>query len=319
MADGPPRVWRIHLGAHKTATTHLQETLALRQEALRRAGVEVVPVAELRALGLAAQLRHGAGAAGLRGALRRRRADAAVGRIVAGLRARGTRLVLSDENLIGNAGDALARPLYPGAQERIGRLLRRIPPGDAVELMLAVRSFDTLAPSAFAQSLRLRRPTQGSTQTCARALAEPPSWFELVARIAAAAPRARLTVWRYEDYAARNGEILARVCGADPGPPDDLPVPVRNRSPGAAAVAAVEALPPELAGAAWRAEVARIYGASDPAGPRFAPFAPEAAARLRAAYRADLERIAALGPDVLMTFDDRPSDAAPPAPAAVRD
>ena len=40
---GPVRHWRIHLGAHKTATTHLQETLTLVRPTLAARGLDYIP------------------------------------------------------------------------------------------------------------------------------------------------------------------------------------------------------------------------------------------------------------------------------------
>ena len=48
----PVREWRLHLGAHKTATTHLQETLALRRDWLVAHGVDVLPMRAVWALRL---------------------------------------------------------------------------------------------------------------------------------------------------------------------------------------------------------------------------------------------------------------------------
>ena len=42
-ARPPVRQWRIHLGAHKTATSHLQETLAAVRDDLVGQGVDFIP------------------------------------------------------------------------------------------------------------------------------------------------------------------------------------------------------------------------------------------------------------------------------------
>ncbi|MFT3974285.1 MAG: hypothetical protein QM699_12785 [Amaricoccus sp.] len=48
-----PRAVRLHLGAHKTASTHLQRTLARHAGALRAEGIDFVPAWELCALRIA--------------------------------------------------------------------------------------------------------------------------------------------------------------------------------------------------------------------------------------------------------------------------
>ena len=42
------RAIRLHLGAHKTATTHFQRTLGRHRDALLALGVDFVPAGELR-------------------------------------------------------------------------------------------------------------------------------------------------------------------------------------------------------------------------------------------------------------------------------
>ena len=55
--DLPPvSNWRIHIGAHKTATTHLQQTLAAIRPRLVEQGIDPIPLAALRASGLARML-----------------------------------------------------------------------------------------------------------------------------------------------------------------------------------------------------------------------------------------------------------------------
>jgi hypothetical protein len=49
----PVRSWRIHLGAHKTATTHLQETLTAVRPALAERGIDFIPNQRVRGRGLA--------------------------------------------------------------------------------------------------------------------------------------------------------------------------------------------------------------------------------------------------------------------------
>ncbi|MFW5642329.1 MAG: hypothetical protein ACOCY0_06150, partial [Roseicyclus sp.] len=165
----PPLEWRIHLGAHKTATTHLQDTLAARRAALLGQGVDYLPMREVRAL----RLPPGGGWADWRRRLRlpmRRRIEAAVAPIRMGPR----RLVLSEENLIGYVRDALTFPPYPDLERRL-RPFSVLTDGAQVTVFLSVRGWDTLLPSAYAQQLRVRPVPGGFGPLRAQALARPPS------------------------------------------------------------------------------------------------------------------------------------------------
>ena len=137
----------------------------------------------------------------------------------------------------------------------------------------------------------------------ARVLARPPSWFEMCA---GSAPRHR---------GYRSGCGGRRTTAATPrrsspgsaasttvGPLPQIADPAWTRSPDLAAIRAAEALPAGMPEAERRARVRAIFPPPPATGARFQPFSAEERRLLQAAYAADLERIAGLGPDVLMRF-----------------
>ncbi len=297
----PVRAWRIHLGAHKTATTHLQQTLAAIRPRLAAAGVDFVPLEPVRESGLARALIQRRLLARL--PLAR---DPLARRLIAGfmepLRAGPDTLVVSEEKLVGTPRQIFEEPPYP-AIERAVPMLDALSGRAELTLFLSIRGFHTQLPSAYAHELRHLPPPEGGFDAIrARVRARPPSWFDLVARLRRAAPRATLRVWCQEDYRAHREGIVAALCGCDPGPLPDLPDPRHTKSPSAAAVGRAETLPRDLKGRARQERVREIYAAADPAEPRFAPFSREDRRLLAAAYAEDLARIAALGPEVLLRF-----------------
>ena len=305
----PITTWRIHLGAHKTATTHVQETLALIRPALVARGVDFIPTLLLRRGGIA-------------GALGRKRLwnrlpplrGPMVRRILAAhldpLRAGPATMVFSEEKLLGGPQHVFSEPIYPQVQ-RMVTLLATLGARAEVTFLLSIRSFDTQLPSAYVQELKVMPPIAGGFDAIrARVLARPPSWFEMVRRIRAAAPGIPLRVWRQEDYRGHAAAILAGVCGLDEvGPLPEIADPAWTRSPDLAAIRAAEALPAGMPEAERRTRVRAIFAAAggsyaggDGGGARFQPFSGEERDLLQAAYAADLERIAGLGPGVLMRF-----------------
>jgi hypothetical protein len=294
--------WRIHIGAHKTATTHVQEILALMRPQLVERGIDFIPNRVVRQSGLAKALfrrRLATRVPGLRGRI--------VGQMMADhldpLRAATSALVLSEEKLMGGSLQVFSDPIYPHV-ERIVPLLAslagRAGGGADVTLFLSVRSFDGQMPSAYVQELKFAPPLEGGFEALmARVLARPPSWFDLVRRIRAAAPGVPLRVWRQEDYRREPLAILAELCGRDPGPLPAIEDPFWTKSPDLAAVRAAEALPAGMPPAERRAAVLEIFRTSGD-GARFDPFAPEEKALLCAAYARDLERIAELDPGLLI-------------------
>jgi hypothetical protein len=302
MPLAPITRWRIHIGAHKTATTHVQEILTLMRPQLLERGVDFVDNHAVRRSGLAKALLERRVAARLP-LLRGRRAAALMARHLDPLRAGPTSFVLSEEKLMGGSLSIFSEPAYPLLERGVGLLASLATPaggGAEVTLFLSIRSLDGQMPSAYVQELKFSPPIGGGFDRLKpRLLARPPSWFDLVRRIRAAAPAVPLRVWRQEDYRRDPAAILAALCGADPGPLPAMADPPWTKSPDLAAVRAAEALPPDLPRPERRETVLAIFRDSA-AGARFDPFTAEEKARLRAAYARDLERIAALDPDILI-------------------
>ena len=128
-------------------------------------------------------------------------------------------------------------------------------------------------------------------------MSTPPSWFDLVARIRAAAPGVPLRIWRQEDYRANARAIMEALCGRPLGPLPEISDPTWTRSPSASAIARAEALPRDLPRAERLARVGEIFAAAEPGADRFRPFSPVERQRLRRplrgrprAHRAGLSR-----------------------------
>ena len=304
MAPAPITTWRIHIGAHKTATTHVQEILTLMRPQLVARGIDFIDNHTVRRSGLAKAL--SARRISTRLPLLRGRAVAALlAEHLDPLRApeAPTTMVLSEEKLMGGSLHVFADPVYPPIERIIPKLasLGTWAGGGAdVTFFLSIRSFDGQLPSAYVQELKFSPPIAGGFENIKpRVLARPPSWFDLVRRIRAAAPAVPLRVWRQEDYRRDPATILAALRGRDPGPLRAMEDPYWTKSPDLAAIRAAEALPHALSRPERRAKVLEIFRDSA-GGARFDPFAPEEKALLRAAYARDLERIEALDPGILI-------------------
>ena len=300
----PVRQWRIHLGAHKTATTHLQETLTLVRDGLARRGVDFIPNPLVRETGLAQRLWERRPIARLPFVGPAHMRDA-IGATVEPLRIGPDVVVLSEENVLGRPEHIFAEPFYPQVARIVGRLASLAGRAELV-LFLSIRSYDTFLPSAWAEHVKHSPPPPGGFEGMrARLVARPPSWHDLVRRLRAAAPAASLRIWRQEDYRANDAAIMAAVCGCPLPPLPEISDPHWTRSPSAAAIAEAERIPPGLPHAERLARVRDIYLDSDPGGDRFRPFSAPERESLRAAYEADLERIATAYPDAMMTFGKR--------------
>ncbi len=279
------REWRIHIGAHKTATTHLQDQLARSRDRLAEAGVDALPTPLVRPAGPARCVRLGLARGSLGGTL----AEA-----VAGLRRGPGRVVLSDEEWLGHIGDAVSARPYGNLWWRL-RVLSAATAGAPLRLHLAIRPFDRQIPSAYAEALRHRPPRRRPGDLLPALLRRPPRWRRIVERVRRAAPRAELTVWEHATYAADWRAVYRRLTGVEPSGLADAPPPDRTRTPPAAAVAAAERLDPRMPRADWVARVDALFAgalAEDGARP-YRPWPAEVARPLREAYRADLDWLSA--------------------------
>lgn len=204
----------LHLGAHKTATTYLQTRLKRHARALATFGVGVPALADLRA-----GLTPGVAAAAqgsVAGLLARLRVRRMAGDIVADAEARGARrLLLSEENFIGNCARIVARgEFYPGAGPALRALARGFR-GVEPTLFLAVRGYAGFYASAWGQRLRSGHFRPFDAGLRARFLASPRGWPALVGEIRAAFPGARLVLWQYEDFERVEPAVLAHMIGPE--------------------------------------------------------------------------------------------------------
>ncbi len=209
----------IHLGAHKTASTHLQQALCLARPALRRGGVCYADPWTLRGQGVDLARLLGKDAA-TPGELRR------FARTLADARDTCPDLLISEENILGRTGRRRLvgrdRQLYPEAGARLQQVIALAGGGPAT-LFLSVRD-----PAAFNLSVFALQVGKGKEFDLDMFLnGRDPArigWAELVGRLRAVPGVARVVVWRYEDYAALRPRLLAQMlppalAGAVPDPP----------------------------------------------------------------------------------------------------
>lgn len=294
----------VHLGAHKTASTHLQIALQRAQAQLQALGLGVFTPRHLRAPEL-----------GLQDYVTRAADDPAridhAARLRAAFAATATRrLVVTEENILGNAHDPeLMRHarFYPRAEAVVPRVMELLPDG-ACTLALAIRDPASFLVSAYSQRLMSGAPDAFDAFLSGldpRVL----SWADLVERLRRAAPRARIIVWRFEDYPAVAPAVLAAILGREGAAQVRLDSAVAHPGLSALAHAALMSEADALrargrAEARNRAMELREALPKGPAAPAFDPFAPELKAESAQAYRADIRRLTAIDGVRLISLAD---------------
>ncbi|MGY6534891.1 MAG: hypothetical protein ACXIVG_06050 [Pararhodobacter sp.] len=201
----------LHVGAHKTASTHLQLALERSRDDLASHGIVLLLPEALR--------RHGLRLGDFLSIQPEDRSHGTAIRQAIAQVSRGVEcLLISEENILGNAHQpAMIRQarLYPDAQSRLARL-RTVLPDAPVTLAMGMRNPADFLVSAYSQRLMSGRlePFEAF-----RAGLNPASlsWFDLVCRLRAALPNADSVLWTQEDYPRNAPAVLSALLGPQAG------------------------------------------------------------------------------------------------------
>jgi hypothetical protein len=286
-AAAAPAEWRVHVGAHKTATTHFQALLADAAPLVRENGGAVLLADALRAQARAVR-DDTPGLRGLRYRLRTRLQAPARLRASAGA---CSFVVASEEALIGSVPQVLHSDFYPDL--RGIDLVRRAARGARLELFVSIRSYDTLLSSTLFEMLKVFPDAKERWEAgMDRVLARCTGWPGLMARLERRVPDARLGFWCQESYTSDPAAVLRQFTGCDLPDLPPVPPPARTRAPALSALEEIATLDPGLQNAERAARVRAIYE-RHPAGPEDGSpasvlLAPADRARLAQRYVDDL-------------------------------
>ena len=264
-----PQAVIVHIGAHKTASTHLQKLCLANRDLLAAQGCAYF------------------GPDRLRGDLRMpalERSPRAIARKIAPFHAAmqaemaaGQRVLISNENILGAPRPPVLADggvLYPRAEQNIAALLTALDLRD-VTLCLALRDPLDLLISAWGHQHIAGRP-MGFEAFCDGLDPLALRWSELVARLQDCARVGQIWLWRHEDYRACAPDIVAYLAGLAAGSVLENP-PVASGSnyltgPSARAIAALPKImathPDATAKDAMRKAMRRFPKSADLPGPQ---------------------------------------------------
>ena len=201
-----PQSLALHIGAHKTASSHLQRTLHLNRSLLTEEGIRVFGPHYLRMKGRT--LKSMFGLSWSDSPPPRRDPMEQLAFLAKG----NKRLVFSDENFVGVLADKTGRvslPLYPSAVDRVAELAAAWAPIKP-QLFIAVRNPASFMASAYSQVL-FSSAHLGPRTFRARNNWRLIDWADYIARLRAIPDIAELYVWRQEDYELSQRLILRRM------------------------------------------------------------------------------------------------------------
>lgn len=286
---------RIHVGVHKTATTYLQDTLALNQAASAAAGTAYWTREQFRgsmSSAISADSHQRKAKPSLLKAILSRRSEdpaASLKRFVPD----GYNLTISEENLLGGPRSAATGRAYYQAAQTLDVLKRALPDGE-VEILLCVRSYAAFISSLFGEAMRHGNHFE-LNEYKAKHLTSLGLWPRVVDSIGQVFPGAKIVVWRYEDFAKLENDLLARMSGLAP---DTIIKPARSDIWPSASSEAIRAFVTEgreLSSPQRRMRMLALQHEHPKTSSQsaFSLFDKNESAKLADEYAADLERVQA--------------------------
>ncbi|WP_420857331.1 hypothetical protein [Marivivens marinus] len=196
----------LHVGPHKTATTHLQRAMERNKERLIAHGVRFYGPDYLRDRG-----RNVSGLFGLAGGRASHRAPHDQLRFLA---KDGHRVILSEENFFGRLREddgSLPQPLYPDGPAKVADLVSVLP-GVEVELFISLRHPLRMIASMYSQ-LIYSRIYMTPEDFCAAHDPAILDWLRILTDLTQIDGLAAINVWRYEDYNRIQNRLIPALLG----------------------------------------------------------------------------------------------------------
>ena len=279
----------LYLGAHKTATTHLQGILHANRQRLSEHGIKLTMPGDVRKEWLPAFFHW----CNHKDTESKRTMDRQAP-------TEGTWL-LTEENIAGVSNDFTRLPgIYPKIDKRLS-CLREAYPEVEMELFFSLRSYETFYRSAYSEVVR-NRGYLPFDEFYDEERFRGNSWLEMVRRIAQVIPQERITLWRYEDFRTLVPEILRRMTGVEDTEAMIAAYHAETTRPSLSqkTIDILDALHPVLDRQESKKLVERINHAY-PVGEGHAPlrtFTPEQEGRFRLQYQEDVEAIRSKFPKI---------------------
>lgn len=199
----------FHLGAHKTATTHFQDTLSLMKDELASYGVTYHSRGEIR------------------GKLRRiisspftsfafKHAPSSIKNRICQrmfIPPDVEQVFVSDENIIGSCVDELSIHPYRELETRTG-FIQSLLKSYSVKILFSVRNFKRVFPGAYTTALRFDPEAAIKAKTSLSEVLNDgkiPRWTDVIARVRVALPGADVCVWSQEKYKCNPADTIRNV------------------------------------------------------------------------------------------------------------
>ena len=189
----------LHLGAHKTATTHFQNVLMDNNDKYPD-GYQYIPMEDFRA-----NVTPFIGS----------RIDQCKPYLNEIQRSSPDVLIVSEENIAGEAKDIFNyHYLYSRLEARLGNLSEAMDKFDDVEIWFSIRSMDEFLPSMYCEYLKYWKFKPFKKVFCGD---YEQSWVPVVKAITKCFPHAKINIVQYENYTTTLPIIIDQIFGNNSG------------------------------------------------------------------------------------------------------
>jgi hypothetical protein len=274
--------FRLHIGAHKTATTNLQDVLAARSGLLLQGGCTYLSRRFMRKSGLVKAVYENYWSM-----LRPWEKRLSLEEFLTLPEGHPKRLLISEEDVLGMSINLL-HGIYPEAKRWLLPWASIVDPKKA-HIFLSGRDYASILPSAYSQALRDGAIPRVFSAYRDDWITHQPSWVDLIQTICALFSGSRVTVWTMEHYLESPAAIFKAVSGVEL-PDGVMEAPRETRLLSASAIRKIEQLDGAVTGKArWQTVQALI--AADDSTELFDPLSAREKALLSERYRQDIQRI----------------------------
>lgn len=208
----------LHGGFHKTASSHIQSTLARNSNWLERKGVAYVHHRDTRKKLTVPVQCNGYNAVGLD--WDPKISDAELSEMSRAffdevLSTGASRVIFSDENMAGHCGHCVKRGVLYRWRRKLIEVFAAQFPHPVSEVYLSVRNYADFFAAAYVEYLRSVTGQWFIDERKMRmqVMDNMPSWHNILKTVVTMFPEAQVYVWRYEDFRQMDTQIMAALCG----------------------------------------------------------------------------------------------------------
>ncbi|RLA76854.1 MAG: hypothetical protein DRG78_18315 [Epsilonproteobacteria bacterium] len=191
---------KLYLGAHKTATTHIQGILMVNRDILLNNNIKLSSPQDIRNEWLQYFFKY----------CKNPKIDLL--QKVQFIRPPQGTWVLTDENIIGVSNDlTVSSGIYPNAGKRLYCMQEAFRDVD-IELFFSIRSYETFYRSAYSEIVR-NRGYISFEEFYDEDRFRNNSWIETIKMFVEVVPEDKITLWCFEDFKSLMPTIISKVTG----------------------------------------------------------------------------------------------------------